>query len=189
MLRKEVSNVFTAAQGNRRETGRSAQLKWIDIDFERRLITVTPEKGSNPRLLRISEKLVTMLKALPKKKDQVFSSLHTLQTCFWRKKRNLASKTNNPRLLKIHFHTFRHWKATMEYHKTKDPWHVKKILGHKSLHSTEIYINIEQAIFETESDEFHVKVTEKPEEIKTLLETGFEYICQKDQLMFFRKRK
>jgi len=169
--------------------GEAEKLKWIDIDFERRIINVKPEKGSNPRLLPISPKLVSMLKALPKKKDQVFSTLKTLQTCFWRKRRSLAIKTNNPRLLRIHFHTLRHWKATMEYHKTKDPWHVKQLLGHKSIRSTEIYINIEQAIFQTTSDEFHVKVAEKPEEIKKLLEVGFEYICTKDGLMFFRKRK
>ena len=27
------------------------------------------------------------------------------------------------------------------------------------------------------------------EEIKKLLEVGFEYVCEKDGLMFFRKRK
>jgi hypothetical protein len=32
-------------------------------------------------------------------------------------------------------------------------------------------------------------VAEKPEEIKALLEVGFEYVCEKDELMFFRKRK
>jgi integrase len=36
----------------------------------------------------------------------------------------------------IHFHTFRHWKAATEQHKTKDSWHVKIILGHKSITST-----------------------------------------------------
>ncbi|MDI6904785.1 MAG: hypothetical protein QMD13_04765 [Candidatus Bathyarchaeia archaeon] len=77
----------------------------------------------------------------------------------------------------------------MEYHKTKDPWHVKRVLGHKSLQSTEIYINIEQALFEEALEEFHVKVAEKPEEIKALLEVGFEYIWEEGDLMFFRKRK
>jgi len=54
---------------------------------------------------------------------------------------------------------------------------------------TEIYINIEQTIFEPQSDEFTVKVVEIPEDVKVLLEVGFEYICQKDDLMFFCKRK
>ena len=77
----------------------------------------------------------------------------------------------------------------MLYHKTKDPWLVKNFLGHKSLRSTEIYINIEQTIFEPSSDEFTVKVVSNPEEVKALLEVGFEYVCQKDGLLYLRKRK
>jgi len=34
-----------------------------------------------------------------------------------------------------------------------------------------------------------VKVAQTPEEIKGLLETGFEYTCEKDGLLFFKKRK
>ena len=66
---------------------------------------------------------------------------------------------------------------------------MKKILGHKSLQSTEIYINIEQALFQEEPDEFHVKATSDPKEIQELLEVSFEYVCSKDGLLFFRKRK
>ena len=95
----------------------------------------------------------------------------------------------NPRLLRVSFHTFRHWKATMEYHETHDPYYVKQFLGHKSLRNTEIYINIERTLFEPGSDEFTVKVTDKAEEVKTLLEVGFEYVCQKEGLIFLRKRK
>jgi hypothetical protein len=55
--------------------------------------------------------------------------------------------------------------------------------------NTEIYINIERTLFESTSDEFTVKVTEKQEEIKGLLEVGFEWVGQKDSLIFLRKRK
>ena len=71
----------------------------------------------------------------------------------------------------------------------ESPYYVKDFLGHKSLSSTEIYMNIERTMFESACDEFTVKVTEKPQEVKALLEAGFEYICQKDDLPFFRKRK
>jgi hypothetical protein len=37
--------------------------------------------------------------------------------------------------------------------------------------------------------QFTVRVTEDPKEIKALLEVGFEYVCQKDTLIFLRKRK
>jgi len=67
--------------------------------------------------------------------------------------------------------------------------YVKQFLGHKCLKSTEVYINIERSTFETANDNFTVKVAENPDEIKELLETGFEYVCQKDNLIFLRKRK
>jgi len=67
--------------------------------------------------------------------------------------------------------------------------HVKHLLGHKNIQNTLLYIDLEAALFNTGNDEFTVKVTEKPEEIKALLEVGFEYTCKKDGLMFFRKRK
>jgi integrase len=92
-------------------------------------------------------------------------------------------------LLRISFHTLRHWKAAYEHHGTRDSDYVKQFLGHKSLKSTEIHINIERAIFEPTSDEFTVRIAEKPEEVEALLEVSFEYVCQKDALISLRKRK
>jgi hypothetical protein len=62
----------------------------------------------------------------------------------------------------------------MEYYKTEDPYRVKQFLGHKELRNTRIYINIERTMFESGSDEFTVKVATNPEEVKALLEVGFE---------------
>lgn len=112
-----------------------------------------------------------------------------MKTTFLKTRKRLAAKLQNPRLLRISFHTLRHWKATTLYHKTKDPYYVKQFLGHKSLKSTEIYINIERTMFEPGSDEFTVKIAEKPEDMKTLLEIGFEYVCQREGLIFLRKPK
>jgi len=39
------------------------------------------------------------------------------------------------------------------------------------------------------TDEFIVKTTKDLEEIQALLQVGFEYVCNKDGLTFFRKRK
>jgi len=52
-----------------------------------------------------------------------------------------------------------------------------------------LYIQLEKAIFQNSSDEFIVKAAKDPKEIKALLEVGFDYICEKDGLTFFRKRK
>jgi hypothetical protein len=34
-----------------------------------------------------------------------------------------------------------------------------------------------------------IRVVEKLEEVKSLLEIGFEYVCEKDNVIFLRKRK
>ncbi|MCS7115797.1 MAG: site-specific integrase, partial [Candidatus Bathyarchaeota archaeon] len=171
--------------------GEAVKIRWIDFDPEQHTIRVQAEKNSKPRIFHISTKLVNMLNMLPKKSDKIFpNNPRSLITWFRTARKRIARKLGNPRLMEIHFHTIRHWRATVLYHQTKDILHVKEFLGHKSLDSTLIYINIENAIFGSgDNNEFHVKVASSPEEIKTLLEAGFEYVLEKDGLLFFRKRK
>ena len=102
--------------------GEAKRLEWTDIDFERRIITLnSPEKGSQPRMWRVSRKLISMLNVLPKKSRKVFGdgSINSLKTTFLKTRKRLAHKLQNPRLLKISFHTIRHWKATILYHQTR----------------------------------------------------------------------
>jgi len=109
---------------------------------------------------------------------------------FFMARKRLAHEHKNPRLLHISFHTLRHWKATTEYHKTKDILHVKNMLGHVSLDNTLIYINLEQAVFgESNSQEFHVKVAHNLEEACELVKVGFDYVCEMEDAKLFRKRK
>lgn len=171
--------------------GEGKRLSWTNIDFEKHIVTLNdPEKGSNPRMWKVTQKLLGMLNSLPRTDTRVFgaSSMDSMKSTFLRARKRLASKLQNPRLIEISFHTLRHWKATMEYHRTRDPYYVKQFLGHKSLKNTEIYINIERTLFEPSSDEFTVKATDKPEEVKALLGVGFEYVCQQEGLMYLRKR-
>ncbi len=132
-----------------------------------------------------------MLNMIPRKSERVFNSNpKVLETYFLARRKRLAQRLSNPRLKEIHFHTLRHWKATMLYHKTRDVLYVKEFLGHKRLDSTLKYINIERALFyKGKPEEFHVRIAEGSEEIKGLLEVGFEHVCEKDGLLFFRKRK
>jgi len=92
--------------------------------------------------------------------------------------------------MQIHFHTFRHWKATTEQHNTRDPWYVKMILGHKSIKSTETYIHLEKMIYQGKAnDQFTVKVADTLEEAIKLMEVGFEYHAEIEGHKLFRKRK
>ncbi len=100
-------------------------------------------------------------------------------------RKRIANKLQNSRIMQIHFHTLKHWKATMEYHKTRDILHVMNLLGLRNIESTLVYTQL----ISFESDEYHSAVAKTVEEARKLLEQGFVYVCQKDDIMLFRKRK
>jgi len=100
-------------------------------------------------------------------------------------RKKAARKLGNPRLLQITFHTFRHWKATMEYHKTKDILHVMRILGHKNIKNTLVYTQL----IEFKEDEFVCKAAKTVKEAMELIENSFEFVCAFDNVKMFRKRK
>jgi len=85
----------------------------------------------------------------------------------------------------ISFHTFRHWKATTEYYKTRDILHVKEVLGHKSLNNTMLYTQL----IGFKDDEWTARVAHSEEEACQLIETGYEFVCDFGSNKLFRKRK
>ena len=167
--------------------GEAWMLKWIDLDVENRTVRITPEKGSDPRMFKISTMLLSMLMALPKKSNCIFGSypLHGFRTCYTRQRAKAARKLGNPRILQITFHTFRHWKATIEYAKTKDILYVMRLLGHKSIKNTLVYTQL----IEFKADEFVCKAAQTVQEASDLIENGFEFVCAFDNAKLFRKRK
>jgi integrase len=164
------------------------RLKWIDVDLQNSIITVTPEKGSNPRQFKVSGKLIAMLNSLPREDEKMWrAKLRTIRRTYQHSRARIAEITKNPRLKRITFHTFRHWKATMEYHKTKDILHVMRMLGHRNINNTLKYTQL----IKTEDDDFISKAAKTVEEACALIELGYEYVTEfQDQgIKIFRKRK
>ena len=168
-------------------SGEVWRLKWTDTDFESGTLTVnSPEKDGTPRVLKISSTLTAMLNNLPKEKERIFTGdLYVFRRTFRRYRKSIAQKLQNPRLNRITFHTFRHWKATMEYHRTKDLLYVKEILGHRDIKTTLMYTQL----VKFERDDYHVKVSGRLKEDEELLSAGFEYVTERDGLKLYRRRK
>ncbi|MDH5690602.1 MAG: tyrosine-type recombinase/integrase [Candidatus Bathyarchaeota archaeon] len=168
--------------------GEALALRWIDVDLERYVVLVNnPEKSGNPRALKISGKLVTMINKLPKTNEKLFGKMipKTAGSSLIKLRKRISEKLQNTRIRRIHFHALRHWKATMEYHKTKDILRVMKMLGHRNIQTTLIYTQL----VSFEGDDFHSATAETVEEAKKLVEAGFEYVCTHSDTMLFRKRK
>lgn len=191
---EKVATFIQLSKETAMRRGEAKRLLWTNIDFERRLITLNdPEKNSLPRIWNTSPKLLNMLNALPKTSLKIFGDgpINSMKTTFIKARRRLAAKLQNPRLLQIHFHAIRHWKATMEYHRTKDLLHVMAFLGHKKSDNTLLYVQIEEKLFKEADDGFTCRIAHNIGEATTLVEAGFEYVTGEysDGGKIFRKRK
>ena len=180
--------------------GEACTLPWIDVDLENQIITLNePEKGSLPRQWsnkgerkQLSRKLLSMLEALPKQDQRVFgpSTMYSLKNTFTRSRRRLSLKLQNTRLLQIHFHTLRHWKATTEYHNTKDLLHVMAFLGHKKSENTLLYVQLDEKLFGDKSnDQWIIRAVHNEEEAIALGEVGFDPYLAINGVQLVRKRK
>lgn len=131
---RETATILQSLKETGCRIGEACKAEWIDFNEQAMTAMINhPEKNSNPRILKISSKLVGMLNALPRKSERIFDKTtgETAQLCLARARQKMASKLQNPRIKMITHHTLRHWKATMSYHETKDILHVQQLLGHK----------------------------------------------------------
>ena len=194
-LEKKSATFILVLKETGMRLGECWNLKWIDLDTESCTIRVTPEKGSNPRTLKISAKLVCMINALPKKWTCIFrnpavpreDSIHTFRRHFVEQRRKIARKIQNPRIESINFKSLRHWRASTLYFKTKDILLVKVALGHKSIASTMKYTHL---IDQFTEEEYTVKAARTESEAKPLIEMGFQFVVPTlEGFMLFRRRK
>ena len=107
-------------------------LKWCHIDFDRKMVSVTPAKNGNARDLPLTDKLVHMLGLLPRESMYVFRKgvLKYFQEGFRKHREKLAVELNEPEILKCSFKTFRTFYGTKCSYKFRDPFEVKYRMGH-----------------------------------------------------------
>src|SRR2546430_16461803 len=129
-----------------------------------------------------------MTTTVAKKGLKVFGNgnIEKFRRNYEKQRRHVAEKLGNPRLHQIKMHSFRHWKATYEYHKTKDILHVMRFLGHKSIQNTLRYTQLVD--WQAEAD-YVCKSAKTAKEASELIEAGFDYVTEVDGVKLFRKRK
>ena len=123
------------------DAGEAWKLRWVDVNAQSNTVGIIPTKNHNSRTLVVSSNMISRLMTLPHANERVFGSknLDRFRWRYQRMRNDLSRKLENSRLHEIAFKTFRHWKATHEYYRTKDILHVKQILGHKRTENTLIY--------------------------------------------------
>jgi integrase len=170
-------------------SGEAWQLKWLDFDFERKILTLNnTEKKGKPRQFKINDKLIAMLLRMPKKTERVWNgNINHFRITFAAQKRRVAFKLQNPRIKQICFHALRHFYACKLYHNTKDILLVQERLGHRSILNTMVYTQL----VEWDEDEYTVRRPKTAKEEDELVEVGFQYVRFDDRegVPIYRKRK
>jgi integrase len=174
---------------------RPIELTWLkvsDIDLQNRLVNITGAKHTVGRVGKLKPNTLEMLKQYILKKhlnanERLFKCKSKNISEQYRRLRNkLAEKLQDPTFRTIRLYDFRHFKASVEYHKTKSLMHVKALLGHKDIRTTVRYVHLFESM---SNDEYHCSTAKNFKEATNLIENGFEYITEMDGLKLFRKRK
>lgn len=118
-FRKKTATFCQILKDTGARCGEVAKLTWSDIYFKQHTINIKAEKRSNGRILPLNDKTIGMLANLRRKSNRIFSCSNAIAGNFYSQQKRLTQKVSNPNLLKKHFHTFRHWKATSDLH----PYH------------------------------------------------------------------
>lgn len=168
------------------------RLKAKDFDVDNRIIYPSTAKHGSARALKIPPSLTTriqnhILERNIQPENRIFLGTATRYGKEYRQARNnLADKLKQQQLKTIRLYDFRHYFATMLYAKTKDLLYVKQQLGHKRIDTTLIYT---QLLNREEADKYTCKTATTLEQATQLIENGFEYVTELDDVKLFRKRK
>ena len=152
--------------------------EWTHIDMDRNAIVIRAGKKSRSRELRISNTLVGRLNQLSKNGKYVFhdgskepiKGLKDFTRSFQKQRKRVCVKCANPKLRLISLRTLRHYKGTIEYHRTRDIVHVQRLLGHRSIQNTLRYVRL---VNFPDEDEFVSRVAKTVKEACELVEAGF----------------
>ena len=166
-------------------------LRVRDIDLEKGLVYPSTAKHGSGRVLKVSQSTINLVKVLIQRgnlglNDKLFRGSSDQYGNQYRRLRNkLAKKFNDPSIKGIRLYDFRHYYATMLYHKTRDLLLVKSLMGHRKIETTLVYTQL----IDTGNEEYYTATAKDVNEAQKLLESGFEYVTTFDDLMLFRKRK
>jgi len=167
-----------------------SKLTLKSFDLNKNTVIASGAKLGKQRELRLSQNTVAMLRNYLSKHDfsvtePIFPKSRSIRDNYLKIRRNVAKKLGDISLLQVKLYDFRHYFASMLYHRTKDILYVKEMMGHKNIQNTLIYTHL----INFSGDEYVVKVAKTVKRACELIESGFEYVTEMNRAKIFRKRK
>src|SRR2546430_6091175 len=119
--------------------GEIFDLKWFDVDFNRRIVHVRQSKSGRPRVIPLNATTQTLLEGLPKTSEYVFPSPKKSERRVNDVGRQFERAVKNAKIADFHFHDLRHTAATRMADAGADPFTLAAILGHSDIRMTARY--------------------------------------------------
>ncbi|MCW4038613.1 MAG: site-specific integrase [Candidatus Bathyarchaeota archaeon] len=159
-----------------------------DIDTEKGIVRVRGYKGHASGTYKLKRRTLEMLREYLAKdtREHPFPRPKTMAEMWTKFKTRVADKLKQPELKYIQLRNLRNYSGAKVYNRLKDVIAVQRHLRHKRIETTMHYI---RAIDLGEEEEFIVKTASNLKEATELIENGFEYVTEMDNVKIFRKRK
>lgn len=141
---KLVANIVTVALHTGMRRGEIFNLKWFDVDFNRKMIQIQESKAGKKRLVPMNATVVGLLTSIPRSNEFVFPSPRTggrLNNI----KRSFRSAVTEAGIQNFRFHDLRHTAATRMADAGADAFTLMKILGHSDIRMTARYTHATDA--------------------------------------------
>lgn len=133
-----VRNIVVMAINTGMRRGEIFDLKWLDVDFNRRIVHIRQSKSGRPRTVPLNVTARELLEELPKVCEFVFPSPKTGERVN-DVGRQFERAVKNAGLVDFHFHDLRHTAATRMADAGADPFTLAAILGHSDIRMTARY--------------------------------------------------
>lgn len=153
-----VKNIITTAIHTGMRRGEIFNLKWFDVDFNRKLIQIRESKSNKKRIVPMNKTVKLILKHLKRKSEYVFPSPKTGGKLTGIR-RSFGRAVEEAGIKDFRFHDLRHTAATRMADAGADAFTLATILGHSDIritaryaHATDSAIHNAVANLEQDSD-------------------------------------
>ena len=174
----QIANMMRLILNTGMRRGECFKLKWADIDFDRRFITIKDPKGGPDQHIPLNDSAFTLLSNHPRtaNSDYVFPGVDGKQR---QSAQQAVNKIKKAAGLPKNFrplHGLRHLFATMLASSGKvDMYQLQRLLTHKDPRMTQRYAHLRDAALRKASEvagEIIAKASEKPAETQEIMNLG-----------------
>ena len=184
----KTATIFTIMAETALEGAELHNVKRKDIDTEQGIISVSGNKGHRGGSYKLRQKTAEMLRTYLTRytSEQPFPRSQIMGESWRNARARAAQRLNKPELLNIPLKSLRNYSAAQLYYAIQDPWRVMLHLRHKKLDTTQHYI---QGMTVLGDPEYQTVTAATLQEYLDLLDKGYTYISDYENLKVLRKRK